>query len=346
MPRRRVLFLYTGGTLGMRHRDPGPLAPSLVASDLLPYVRGLEDEVDVDAELLCNLDSTDLGPPEWARIAEGIATRLDRWDGFVVVHGTDTMAWTASALSFALSGLPKPVVLTGAQRPIALVRSDARQNLVSAALCAAMDIPEVSIAFGRCLFRGNRATKVSVQSYDAFESPGFPPLVELGVDVVQRVAPRRPAGPLEVRPDFAEVAVIPVVPGAGPRLVRAAVDAGYRGLVVRGFGSGNVPQADWPAALRAATDAGVFVALHSQCLRGSVDLHAYEGGRAALDAGAAGTGAMTLEAATVKLMWLLARGLRGEPLRDAYASDLAGEGAGSRVAPRVLPTPSTASPPG
>lgn len=332
MARRRVLLLYTGGTLGMRHRDPGPLAPSLVASDLLPYVRGLEDEVDLAAELLCNLDSSDLGPPQWRQVAEAVAQRMDGWDGFVVVHGTDTMAWTAAALSFALRGLPRPVVLTGAQRPIALVRSDARQNLVSAALCAAMDIPEVTIAFGRSLFRGNRATKVSVQSYDAFESPDFPPLVEFGVDVLPRLRPLEPSGPFHVRATFEQVAVLTVSPGLSPRLLRAAVDEGFRGIVLRGYGSGNVPQAAWPEAIRAAVDAGVVVVMHSQCLRGAVDLAAYEGGRAALEAGAVGTGAMTTEAATVKLMWLLAAGLTPGALRQAYATDVAGEGAANSIA--------------
>ena len=124
----RVLFLYTGGTLGMTSRDPGPLAPSLVAEDILLYLRGLEREVAVEAELLCNLDSSDLGPAEWTRIAATLAARMDEYAGFVVVHGTDTMAWTASALSYMLRNLPKPVVLTGAQRPIALVRTDARND--------------------------------------------------------------------------------------------------------------------------------------------------------------------------------------------------------------------------
>ncbi|MFZ5482344.1 MAG: asparaginase [Myxococcota bacterium] len=325
---RRVHILATGGTLGMLRRDPGPLAPSHVAEDVMPWVRGLEREVDVDGELLCNLDSSDMGPAHWERIAAAVADKLDRYDGFVVLHGTDTMAYTACALSFVLRGLPKPVVLTGAQRPIAFVRTDARANLVHSALCAAMDLPEVGLFFGRWLFRGNRATKTSIQSYEAFESPDLPPLLEMGVEILQTTPPRPVTEPFRLARGFCEeVAALDVVPGSGPWLLRAAVDAGAKGVVLRGFGSGNVPQAGWPEGIRDAVRAGVAVAVHSQCLRGSVDLRAYEGGRAALDAGAMGTGAMTTEAATVKLMHLLAQGLAGDALRRAYAEDLAGEGA-------------------
>ncbi|MDP2310762.1 MAG: asparaginase [Pseudomonadota bacterium] len=336
--RPRVLFLYTGGTLGMLKRTVGPadagspfgipLAPSHVAEDVLSYVRGLEEEVDVEGELLCNLDSSDMGPPHWARIGGAIAARIHRYDGFVVLHGTDTMAWTACALSYALRGLPKPVVLTGSQRPIAFVRTDARVNLVHSALCATMDVPEVGIYFGRWLFRGNRATKTSIQAYDAFESPDLPPLVEMGVEVLRRTPSRRPVGPFQ--PTFAfeeEVVVLDIVPGSAPRALQAVVSAGVRGVVLRAFGAGNVPQRGWPSAIQDAVASGVAVALHSQCLRGTVDLSAYEGGRAALDAGALPTGSMTLEAATVKLMFLLAQGLTGDALRAAYTEDLAGEGA-------------------
>lgn len=305
-----------------------PLAPSPVAEDLIPFVRGLQEEVEVEGHLLFNLDSSDMGPAHWQRVAAAIAERIDRYDGFVVVHGTDTMAWTACALSYTLQGLDRPVVITGAQRPIAMVRTDASDNLVNSALCAAMDVPEVGIFFGRSLFRGNRATKTSIQSYDAFESPDLPPLVEMGLEVLTRTPARRPKGPFAPVFGFeGDVAVLDVVPGSAPRLLAASVAAGAKGVVLRGFGSGNVPQQGWPAAIREVVDAGVPVALRSQCLRGTVDLGAYEGGRAALDAGAMATGSMTLEAATVKLMHLLAQGLDGDALRAAYGADLAGEGA-------------------
>lgn len=324
----RVLFLYTGGTLGMTSRDPGPLEPSLLADDVLTYLRGLEREVDVTAELLCNEDSSDLGPDDWERLAARVAAEVDRYAGFVVVHGTDTMAWTASALSFMLRGLTRPVVLTGAQRPIAKVRTDARTNLIHAALCASMDIPEVSIFFGRRLFRGNRATKVDIQAYDAFVSPNLPPLLEMGVECEARTPPRAPAEPFQLVPGFERrVEVISVTPGGGPGVVDRAVEAGARGLVVRAFGAGNVPRDGWPGAIRRATDAGVPVVIVSQCLAGAIDLTAYQGGRAAMDNGAWSAGAMTTEAATTKLMHVLGRPSDLDALRQRYEVDLAGEGA-------------------
>jgi L-asparaginase len=249
-------------------------------------------------------------------------------DGLVVLHGTDTLAWTASALSFALRGLPKPVVLTGAQRPIAWVRTDARTNVVHSALCAGMAIPEVTVFFGRWLFRGNRVTKTSIQSYEAFESPNCPPILEMGVEVQALEVPRPATGPFVVEPRFdARVAVLPVVPGSDGATLDQAVAAGMRGVVVQGFGAGNMPQRGWPQAIERATRAGVAVVVHSQCLRGHVQLGAYEGGRAALQAGGLGAAWMTLEAATVKLMHGLGLGLGGAALADFYGTDLAGEGA-------------------
>lgn len=327
MRRPRVRFLYTGGTLGMLRGAPGPLAPSHVAEDVVPFVRGLEEEVNVEGELLFNLDSSDIGPGHWEHIAAVIAAERLEYDGFVVLHGTDTMAYTASALSFLLRGLDRAVVVTGAQRPIAFVRTDARANLIHSALCAAMPIPEVCVYFGRWLFRGNRTTKVNIQSYEAIESPNLPPLLEMGVECVPQERPLHPTGPFTLQAGFCEqVANIEVVPGSGPWLLDAAVARGARGVLLHGFGAGNVPRSDWPGGIRAAVDAGVAVALASQCLHGSVNLTAYEGGRAAMDAGAMSTGAMTTEAALVKLMFLLGQGLTGEALRDAYTTPLAGEG--------------------
>lgn len=325
--RKRVCFLATGGTLGMRQHGPGLLAPSAVAEDVLSYVRGLEREVDVEVEQVCNLDSSDMGPEHWLRLGARIVERYAEFDGFVILHGTDTMAYTACALSFSLRNLGKPVVLTGAQRPLTSVRTDARANIVHAALCAAMDIPEVALSFGPWLFRGNRATKTSVQSYEAFESPDLGPLVELGVDVRRPTPCLQPSGPLEYRGHFSgEIALLSVIPGTTPSGIDAAVAGGARGLVLRGLGAGNVPQRGWPDAIRRATDAGVLVAVRTQCTRGTVDLGAYVGGRAAADAGAVGTGAMTTEASTVKLMHLLGLGLGGEALRAAYLAEIAGEG--------------------
>jgi L-asparaginase len=324
--RPRIRFLYTGGTLGML-RDPAlGLVPSHIGEDVSPYLRGLEEEVDMDARVICNLDSSDMTPAHWETIGRAIVEDREKYDGFVVVHGTDTMAYTAAALSFLLQGLDRPVVLTGAQRPIAFVRTDARSNLIHSALCAARPIPEVGLFFGRWLFRGNRTTKTSIESYEAMESPNLPPLVEVGVHMIDHEPPLPWHGPFAYVPGFCEeIAVIHVVPGSRPWLLDAAVAGGARGVLLRGFGAGNVPQRGWPTAIRAATDAGVVVVIESQCLRGEVELAAYEPGRAALAAGAVGAGVMTTEAAIVKLMHLLGQGLPPEVVRARYGVAIAGE---------------------
>lgn len=312
----------------MLQKDLGPLAPAAVSESVLKYVRGLEGEVELSAEALWNLDSSDMGPKHWTLLAEAVAARLHDVDGLVILHGTDTMAWTASALSFALRGLPKPVVLTGAQRPIAWVRTDARNNVVHSALCAGMAIPEVTVFFGRWLFRGNRVSKTSIQSYEAFESPDCAPMLEMGVEAKAMEPPRPVKQPFSVDARFeSRVGIVTVVPGSDGDALLALVDRGVRGVVIQGFGSGNVPQQGWPAAIERAVAAGVAVVMHSQCLRGQVSLNAYEGGRAARVNGAMGSGSMTLECATVKLMHLLGQGLAGANLADTYTTDLAGEGA-------------------
>ena len=202
---RRILFLATGGTFGMaRRRGDGPLDPLPLQGADLSFLEPLRGLADLDARVVASIDSSDMTPALWMQLAEIIAAEIDAYDGFVILHGTDTMAYTAAALSFMLQNLPRPVVLTGSQRPMAELRSDADANLVHSTHCAALDLPEVCIYFGESLFRGNRATKMSVQSYSAFASPNHPPLVEMGVDIVARSLPLRPSGPLELRPGFCE----------------------------------------------------------------------------------------------------------------------------------------------
>ncbi len=304
----------------------GPLAPGTYARDLLPYVRGLEAVAQVEGEVVCNLDSTDMAPAVWEDLASRIAANLDDYDGFVVLHGTDTMAYTACALSLLLDGLSKPVVLTGSQRPLAEVRTDARINVVHSAICATMPIPEVCLYFDTSLFRGNRATKVSIQDYDAFASPNFPPLVVMGVDV-HDVTPPLPAGErLVVRPGFSNgVVSLSLVPGTPPVMLDAAVQAGVKAVVLRAFGEGNVPLDAWPAAIRRATDAGVLVVVLSQCLSGVVRAGRYQGSVAARDAGATFGLDMTAEMAVVKAMWLLAQGHELDELRRRFPVPIAGE---------------------
>jgi L-asparaginase len=249
-------------------------------------------------------------------------------DGIVIVHGTDTMAYTASALGLLLGPLPKPVVLTGAQRPLTQARTDARENLIDAVLVATLPVPEVTIAFASRALRGVRATKRDAWAFDAFDSPNCAPLVELGlgVEVAKHVRAAAPLRPFDARLE-PRVLAVRVFPGIDPSLVRGAVRAGVRGLVLEAYGTGNLPHLGGSLipALEEARDRGVPVLVVSQCLRGFVDMGAYAGGAQAKEAGAISGGDMTVEAAIAKLMIGLARHADPGTLRAWLEADVSGE---------------------
>ena len=212
---KRIHLVHTGGTLGMSTED-GALQPGPYLAGLLEDVPELRRLAEVDVDILMNLDSSSMAPVDWDRIAAHVHARMGAYDGFVVIHGTDTMAYTASALSFALRGLRKPVVCTGSQRPLRAIPTDARSNLVSAVDLATRDVPEVTILVGRSLLRGNRARKASSERYDAFESPNYPALARIGLDVdLHPSLIRRPVEPSHLVPGFDPAVVyLPVWPAA------------------------------------------------------------------------------------------------------------------------------------
>jgi L-asparaginase len=338
----RIHLLHTGGTLGMAEVG-GLLQPGPYLARLLADVPELSRLAQIDVEILMNVDSSEMTPADWDRIGSRIAASMGAYDGFVVVHGTDTMAYTAAALSFSLRGLAKPVVLTGSQRPLRAIPTDGRTNLAAAVDLARRDVPEVAIFFGRQLLRGNRARKVSAERYDAFESPNYPPLGRVGLDVdLHPGLVRRPKGPFRHVPGFSSAVVyLPCWPGSDARELDRAVDAGARVAVVGAYGVGNVPGgADgWPAAFRRVARSGAVVVLVTQCGHGGVRPELYASGQAALDAGAVPGGDLTVEAAMVKSMHLLGQGLAGDALRDAIGADLAGEMSVDDAAPAVPAAP-------
>ena len=325
--RSRLLFLYTGGTLCMVHDgNPGHLVPADQVPDLLEHVPALAQVADIEGRAVSNVDSSDLTPKDWARLATAISEAHEDFDGFVVVHGTDTMAFTACALSFMLGGDHKPVVFTGSQRPLGEPRTDARVNLVHSAICATMNIREVGLYFGSHLFRGNRATKTSVDAYDAFASPNQAPLVDLGVDITRVGTPLKRNGPVTVDTRFdTDVAVISAFPGMRPTILDAVVESGSKAIMLRGFGEGNLPVYEWPEAIKRVTNSGVHVLIASQCRTGSSRPGRYAGSDSAEDAGAMFIGDMTGEAALVKAMCLLGRGLTGDTFRTAFLTPISGE---------------------
>jgi len=302
---------------------------------LLARVPELCEIADIDLVAPWNLDSSDVGPAHWQQLADAIAAQFaadgPRCDGVVVIHGTDTMAYTASALAFMLRGLDRPVVLTGSQRPLEAWRTDARANLAAAVECATLDVPEVTVVFGDRVLRGCRATKVDANDYQAFDSPNEAPLGRIGVSVdLDAARIRRPMQAFALARDLGTgVLGMTVFPGLDPAMLDGmlAHAAGrVRVVLVRAFGMGNVPilgGAGLVGAIGRLVARGTDVVVTTQCLRGRAQLDLYPNGRALLDAGAIGAGDMTFEAAATKAMWAL-----GHPDRSVrlwFGADLAGE---------------------
>ena len=324
--RKKVVLLHMGGTLGMQGT---PLQPGAYGQRITEQVPEITHLAELDVQILCNLDSSDVGPEEWAQAARAVEAARERSAGVVILHGTDTMAFTASALAFALTGLDRPVVLTGAQRPLVAHRTDARRNLVDAVELATCDLPEVGVCFDGLLLRGCRAVKGDARSYHAFHSPSCEPLARMGVDVDVADHVRRPTAPFECDTRFdGRVAVVYVTPGLEPATVEAMLDsrAAPRGVVLAAFGVGTVPRLrrGLGEVVRRAVDAGVEVAVVNQ-RAGRVDLELYENSKVLADAGAVPGGEMTTEAATVKMMCALARFSDTAARRAFLMSDIAGE---------------------
>src|SRR5574344_154131 len=312
----KVLLIYTGGTIGMNyHPRTGALIPFDFEhlSHNVPELKQFDTQIDT-YQFDPPIDSSDMSPLLWIEICHCISGNYTKYDGFVVLHGTDTMAYTASALSFMLENLTKPVIVTGSQLPIGQLRTDGKENLISSIeIAAARDaeghamVPEVGIYFNSRLLRGNRTTKQSADEFNAFESFNFPHLVDAGVNIsYHRDLILKPDWSKPMMPHFKldnNVIIFSLFPGIREDLIRHIIRTpNLKSIVMRTYGSGNAPQAPWLLdALREGTKNGKVIVNISQCVQGQVQMGRYDGGFHLQKAGVITGRNSTVEAAVTKL---------------------------------------------
>ena len=340
MNNSRILLIYTGGTIGMgKNPQTGALEP-LNFSNLVqntPEFQYLQTEIDV-CQFDHPIDSSNMCPERWAELVNMISSRYNDYDGFVIVHGTDTMAYTASALSFLLENLTKPVILTGSQLPIGQLRTDGKENLVTSIELAAIRneagvpmVPEVCIYFSGRLLRGNRSTKQNADGFNAFDSFNYPHLCEAGVNFSfnkQLIFQPNFTRPMRAHTAMNnQVMILSLFPGIEEHLVARMLDIdGLKNIVLRTYGSGNAPQQPWLLdLLRRTTDRGINVVNISQCVTGAVEMARYDTGFHLQDAGVISGYDSTVEAAVTKLMYLQARYNDSDVIRDLMNKSLRGE---------------------
>ena len=316
----KVLLISTGGTITMvREQTSGALVPADLETfkAFMPELFAGSIQVDIQA-FAPMIDSSDIGPDSWRRMAEMVYDHYEEYDGFVILHGTDTMSYSASALSFMLENLGKPVVFTGSQLPVGVLRSDARENLLTAIEIAAEQdeegnavVPEVAIYFEDRLFRANRTTKRNAEHFSAFNSYNYPALAKAGVHITYQphlIHYSDPNLPLTLHSEFdTHVAVLKLFPGIQPEVVRSVLRTpGLRGVALETFGAGNAPSAEWLYdELKAAVDRGILIVNKTQCNTGSVEMGLYAVSLNLMRAGVLSGYDITTEALLTKMMLLL-----------------------------------------
>lgn len=331
--RKHIYIAYTGGTIGMKPSDQGYVPAAGFLSDTLknmPEFHRAEMPLFTLHEYDNLIDSSDMNPSDWQRIADDIANNYDAYDGFIILHGTDTMAYTASALSFMLEDLSKPVIVTGSQIPLAELRSDGQVNLLNALYVAAnYPIAEVGLFFNNRLLRGNRSRKVDADGFSAFDSPNFPPLLEAGINIRVKAGnlATTSSNTLTVSNVKAQpIGMVSLYPGIAPEVIKNTLQQPVNALILLSYGVGNAPQnPELIAQLKYAKSRKIPVLNCTQCMRGRVNMGGYATGHGLQAVGVLSGSDMTPEAALAKLHYLLSKDLSFEEISIKLTQSLRGE---------------------
>jgi L-asparaginase len=338
MERSKVLIIYTGGTIGMFKNEATGALEAFDFDHLLNYVPELKRfDIQIDTLPFEPVDSSAISTDLWIKLVATIENNYEKYDGFVILHGTDTMAYSASALSFMLENLQKPVIFTGSQLPIGQLRTDGKENLIAAIEIAGEKkesqsiVQEVCIFFQSKLFRGNRARKYNAEYFDAFESPNYPVLAEVGIDIKYNKYALNKMQTAKIvhfhKKMNTNVGVIKLFPGISKKIVEAMINIeGLKGIVLETYGAGNAPTEKWfVELLKKATEKKIAIMNVSQCNAGSVKLGLYETSRIFLELGVVSGKDITTEAAVTKMMFLAGLDLSYDKLKYFLANNIAGE---------------------
>ena len=326
---RKILIINTGGTLSSVMKESG-LAPGLSTFDMQKQLHIVSGDTELEIEDFCSLDSANIFPEDWSKLAERISAVRNDYDGIVVIHGTDTLAYTSSMLSFMLRNINIPVVITGSQLSIINPVADAMENCRCAIHMAASGIPGVFVAFNRKVILGCRASKVRSLSFDAFESINYPNVAtisSLGMNIDKNAVPER-NGLFQLSNSYStEVCMLKMFPGIHRSLLESLQDQGYKGLYIEAYGIGGMPflKHDFISTVEKLIKGGMTVVVGTQCRYEGSKMDVYETGRRALEIGALQAHDMTSEAALTKLMWILGMTNNPTEVRDYYSLNIAGE---------------------
>lgn len=326
---KKLLMLAMGGTLACVDSENG-LRPGMGEADIIDSISHLIRHHTLEYRELFSLDSSNIQPEEWVALAHAIHAARDEADGIIVIHGTDTMAYTAAALSFMLRGIEIPVVLTGSQLSISDPIADAMENVRAAVSMALSDVPGIFVAFNRKIILGTRASKIKTLDFDAFESINYPYIATIsggGLNISCNAIPA-PCTACGLEDSLCtEVGLVKLFPGMNPSLITALCDQGCKGLYIEAFGRGGIPflRRNAIAAIEDAVRRGMAVVVGSQCLYDGSDFSVYETGTAALAAGVIEARDMTCEAVIAKLMWALGKTKDPAQIRAYFGKSFAGE---------------------